>query len=52
MSTEVAISIGESIGDVIPMKDSSELKGSNYMRIRVAIDITKPLCRGRRVTWD
>ncbi|XP_030922912.1 uncharacterized protein At4g02000-like [Quercus lobata] len=52
MSMEVAISIGESIGDVIPTKDSSELKGSNYMRIRVVIDITKPLCRGRRVTWD
>ena len=52
MSTEVAVSIGESLGDVIPTKDSSKLKGSNYMCIRVAIDITKPLCRGRRVTWD
>ena len=52
MSTKVAISIGESLGDVIPTKESVELKGSNYMRIRVAIDITKPLCRGRRVTWD
>lgn len=22
------------------------------MRVQVAVDISKPLCRGRRVTWD
>lgn len=47
MSNEVAFSIKESLGDVIPTKDLSELSGSNFMRVRVAIDITKPLCRGR-----
>lgn len=22
------------------------------MRVRVEVDITKPLCRGRKITWD
>lgn len=52
MSNEVAFSIGETLRAVLTPKDSSEMRGSNFMRIRVAVDITKPLCRGRRVTWD
>lgn len=28
------------------------MRGGNFMRVRVAVDITKPLCRGRKVTWD
>lgn len=51
MLNEVAFSIGEPLGDVITTKDLSEMRGSNFMRVRVAIDITKPLCRGRRVIW-
>ena len=50
MSNEVAFSIKESLGDVIPTKDLSELRGSNFLRVRVAIDITKLLWKGRRVT--
>ncbi len=29
-----------------------ELGGGLYMRVRVAIDITKPLCRGRKIKLD
>ncbi|XP_030964038.1 uncharacterized protein LOC115985211 [Quercus lobata] len=46
MSNEVAFSIGETLGAVLTPKDSSEMRGSNFMRIRVAVDITKPLFRG------
>nr|XP_023889748.1 uncharacterized protein LOC112001798 [Quercus suber] len=52
MSTEVALSIGESLGAVSVPKDSLEMRGGNFMRVRVAVDITKALCRGRRVSWS
>lgn len=52
MTIEVALSIGEMLGAVSIPKDTSELRGCNFMCIRVAIDITKSLCRGRCVTWD
>lgn len=46
MSNEVAFSIQETLGAVLTPKDSSEMRGSNFMRIRVAVDITKLLFRG------
>lgn len=52
MTTEVSLSIGETLGAVSIPKDTSELRGGNFMHIRVVVDITKPLCRGRCVTWD
>ena len=51
LSKEVAISIGETLGTVAVPKDSSEMRGGNFMRVRVTVDITKALCRGRRVSW-
>ena len=51
LSKEVAISIGESLGAVVVPKDSSKMRGGNFMRVRVMVDITKALCRGRRVSW-
>ena len=32
--------------------DVGEFEGGNYMRVRVSIDITKPLSRGRKVEFD
>ena len=52
LTTRVAISIGETLGVVAIPKDRSEMRGSNFMRVRVAIDITKALCRGRCVSWS
>jgi len=52
MTNEVALSIGETLGAMTIPKETSELRGGNFMRIRVAIDITKLLCRGICVTWD
>lgn len=38
------------LGTVIPRTNPSENEGESFMRIRVFIDVTVPLCRGRLVT--
>lgn len=40
------------MGIVLKPRDTLEMKGGNFMRVRVAMDVTKPLCRGRVITWD
>ena len=52
LTTRVAVSIGETLGVVAIPKDRSEMRGGNFMRVRVVIDITKALCRGRHVSWS
>ncbi|KAK7820360.1 uncharacterized protein CFP56_038980 [Quercus suber] len=52
MTTETAREIGETIGSVINSSDESELKGGTFLRVRVRIDTTHPLCRGRKVTFE
>lgn len=49
---KAALILGESLGVVTKPKDVSKMKGGNFMRVRVAMDITKPLCQGRKVTWN
>lgn len=44
LTTEAVLSLGETLGDVTKPKDISEMRGGNFMRVRVAVDITKPLC--------
>lgn len=52
LSTDVALSLGESLGLVAESRDKAELRGGNFLRVRVAIDISEPLCHGRRVAFD
>uniref|UniRef100_A0A7N2LEP9 DUF4283 domain-containing protein n=1 Tax=Quercus lobata TaxID=97700 RepID=A0A7N2LEP9_QUELO len=52
LTTNVAINLGESIGKVYIPKDTTEMRGGNFMRVRVTINISEPLCRGRRVMFD
>ena len=26
--------------------------GANFMRVRVIVDVSKPLCRERKISWD
>ena len=47
MAKEIVSPAGEVIEDVV---DKGQQDKYNFMRIRVTIDITKPLCRGRRIT--
>ena len=52
LTVEAAMSIGETIGTIVKSKDVGEMRGGNFMRIRMEVDITKPLCRGRKISWD
>ena len=52
LMVEATTSIGETIGVVVKPKDVGEMRGGNFMRVHVEVDITKPLCRGRKITWD
>nr|POF25141.1 hypothetical protein CFP56_66044 [Quercus suber] len=51
-TVEIAFSIGETIGHVIKSKDLEKMLGANFMRVRVVVDVSKPLCRGRKIYWD
>lgn len=51
-TVETAFSIGETIGLVIKPKDLSEMLGANFLRVRVIVDVSKPLCRRRKISWD
>ena len=44
LTEEATFSLGETLGIVTKSKDVSEMSGGNLMRVRVAVDITKPLC--------
>ena len=40
-------------GKVNKFEKTSNMVGGNFMRIRVVIDITQPLCRGKTISfWD
>lgn len=53
MTPEAAVEIGETIGPVTVSRDVAKMKGGGtFMRVRVNVDISKPLCRGRKVTFD
>lgn len=52
LNVETALKLSDSLGVISKPKDINEMKGGTFMRVRVAVDISKPLCRGRRVTWD
>uniref|UniRef100_A0A2N9J7Z2 Reverse transcriptase domain-containing protein n=1 Tax=Fagus sylvatica TaxID=28930 RepID=A0A2N9J7Z2_FAGSY len=50
MKKAVAEQLGRSIGEVVRTQVHDEESGSGrYMRIRVRVDISRPLCRGRRI---
>ena len=44
-TVETAFSIGETIAPVIKPKDLGEILGANFMRVRVVLDVSKPLCK-------
>lgn len=50
LTHDVAIEIGESLGDVNKSISFSDMIGGNFLRIRVLIDVMRPLCRGRIIS--
>ena len=52
MNPVSAIEIGESIGEVVIPRDDSEMRGGTFMWVRVWVDVSRPLCRGRKVNFE
>ena len=52
LDPETAIELGESLSQVTPCTNPNELVGGDFLRVHVEIDVSKPLCRGRRVALD
>ena len=52
LDSDTAIEIGESLGQVVPFKNSSDLVGGDFLRIQVEIDISKLLCWGHRIALE
>ena len=44
LDPKMATELGESLGQVIPCENPTELVGGDFLRVRVEIDISKPLC--------
>ncbi|KAK7851891.1 hypothetical protein CFP56_040756 [Quercus suber] len=51
MTTEVAENLCDIIGEVVRSIGAETEEGSCFMRVRVKVDIAKPLCRGRLITF-
>ena len=50
MTPKAAAEIGRVCGDVLPgIRDWGNQDGSTFMRIRVRVNTSKPLCRGRKL---
>ena len=50
MNVRAAKKICEVLGRVIPSTNLRESEGGNFIRVRVSMDVTGPLCRGRLVS--
>ena len=44
MNRETTIEISESIGEVVIPQDDLEMRGGTFMRVKVLVDISLPLC--------
>ena len=49
---ETAIELGETLGEVSTKETKKEMVGGDFVRVRVKIDVSKPLSRGRRIVLD
>ena len=52
MNVKAAEKVCEVVGNIVPSTDSAETEGGNFMRIRVEMDVSPPLCRGRVVSME
>ncbi|XP_050289951.1 uncharacterized protein LOC126728125 [Quercus robur] len=50
MTIEAAEKICGGVGEVIKQSDSKVYDGGHFIRVKVSVDITMPLCRGRLIS--
>ena len=48
---EMAEFISETIGPIIKSNDPMEMKGGTFMHVRDKVNITRPLCQGRKISF-
>ena len=46
-TVETTFNIGKTIGPVIKPKDLNEMLGANFLRVRVIVEVSKLLYRGK-----
>ena len=49
---EAALEISEVIGVVSRPKEFKEIDGGNFLCLKVSLDLTLPLCRGRLISLE
>ena len=52
MDKKTAEEICSTVGKVVKSAGSKDSEGEGFTRVRVIVDVTQPLCRGRVVTLD
>ena len=51
LTEEVAFKLGDTLGTVIRTRDTSDMRGGTFMRVRVSLNILEPIYHGRGVTF-
>ena len=52
MNLKAAEKICEVVGNIVHSTDPAKTEGGNFIRIRVEMDVSLPLCRGQVVSMD
>ena len=52
LDAETAVEIGETIGPISKTEHDKEMVGGTFLLVKVEVDVTKPLCRCRKVALN
>ena len=52
LDVETIVEIGETIGSVSQAEHNKEMVGGTFLCVKVEVHVTKPLCRGRKVSLN
>ena len=52
MTKKIAENLCDTVGEVQKSDDAVDDEGGHFIRVRVSVDVTLPLCRGRLITLE
>ena len=52
LDAKTAVEIGETIGPVSKTEHEKDMVGGTFLRVKAEVDVTKPLCRGRKIALN